>query len=70
MLGFRAVALSQDIAVDQDEMVEARWFTRAELAAHFASRPRTHRDSIAMFLLEDWLGERDRAPQGASVTLK
>jgi NAD+ diphosphatase len=59
MVGFRAVALSEDIAVDQDEMVEARWFTRAELAAHLSSRPRTHRDSIGMFLLEDWLSGPD-----------
>jgi NAD+ diphosphatase len=59
MLGFRAVALREDIAVDQDEMVEARWFTRAELGTHLASRPRKHRDSIGMFLLEDWLGEQD-----------
>jgi NAD+ diphosphatase len=59
MAGFRAVAVTEDIAVDQDEIVEARWFTRAELGAHLASRPRKHRDSIGMFLMEDWLGERD-----------
>jgi NAD+ diphosphatase len=59
MLGFRAVALREDIAVDEDEIVEARWFTRAELGAHLGSRPRKHRDSIGMFLLEDWLSEQD-----------
>jgi NAD+ diphosphatase len=58
MLGFRAVAVSEDICVDQDEMVEARWFTRPELAAHLSSRPRTHGDSIGMYLLEDWAGLR------------
>jgi NAD+ diphosphatase len=59
MLGFRAVALREDIAVDQDEIVEARWFTRAELGAHLGSRSRKHRDSIGMFLLEDWLSGPD-----------
>ncbi|MEP7026079.1 MAG: NAD(+) diphosphatase, partial [Actinomycetota bacterium] len=60
MLGFRAVATDEAIAVDQIEMVEARWFTQPELATHLASRPRKHRDSIGMFLLEDWLGHQDR----------
>ena len=57
MAGFRARATGEEIAVDGDELVEARWFTRAELAAHRAARPRTHGDSIGTYLLEAWLAE-------------
>ncbi|SES16173.1 NAD+ diphosphatase [Actinokineospora terrae] len=51
MLGFRAVALSPDIAVDLDELAEARWFTRAEVAALGDRRP----DSVESFLVDRWL---------------
>jgi NAD+ diphosphatase len=57
MAGFRAWATSDVIAVDHDELEEARWFTRPELAAHRAARPRTHGDSIGTFLLDAWLAE-------------
>jgi NAD+ diphosphatase len=57
MAGFRARATSDVIAVDHDELEEARWFTRPELAAHRAARPRTHGDSIGTFLLDAWLAE-------------
>lgn len=59
MAGFRARATSDAIAVDHDELEEARWFTRPELAAHRAARPRTHGDSIGTFLLDAWLAEGD-----------
>ncbi len=59
MVGFRARAISDAIAVDHDELVEARWFTRAALAAHRAARPRTHGDSIGTHLLDGWLAEGD-----------
>jgi NAD+ diphosphatase len=59
MVGFRAVAISEAIAVDHDELEDARWFTRPELAAHRAARPRTHGDSIGTFLLDAWLAEGD-----------
>jgi len=56
MVGFRARALSDDIAVDRDELAEARWFTRDELAALVAvRRPRT--DSIERHLITAWLAE-------------
>ncbi|MBM7775159.1 NAD+ diphosphatase [Actinokineospora baliensis] len=51
MLGFRAVALSPDIAVDRDELDEARWFTRAEVAALGDRRP----DSVESYLVDRWL---------------
>lgn len=57
MVGFRARATSEVIAVDHDELTEARWFTRAGLAAHRAARPRTHGDSIGTHLLDAWLAE-------------
>ncbi|MGQ0841221.1 NAD(+) diphosphatase [Actinokineospora sp.] len=59
MIGFRAVALSEDITVDRDELLDARWFTRAEVAALQAEHRAagTHRgDSIEQFLLRSWLG--------------
>ncbi|HEX7743985.1 MAG TPA: NAD(+) diphosphatase [Micromonosporaceae bacterium] len=56
MVGFRARALSDDITVDRDELAEARWFTRDELAALIAvRRPRT--DSIERHLIAAWLAE-------------
>jgi NAD+ diphosphatase len=59
MAGFRALATSEAIAVDHDELIDARWFTRAALAAHRAARPRTHTDSIGTYLLDAWLAEGD-----------
>ena len=54
MLGFRAVALDDRVRPDGDEVIEARWFTRAELL----DRDRTaghQSDSIESFLVESWL---------------
>jgi NAD+ diphosphatase len=59
MAGFRARATSETIAVDHDELEEARWFSRPELAAHRAARPRAYGDSIGTFLLDAWLAEGD-----------
>ncbi|MEV7972581.1 NAD(+) diphosphatase [Cellulomonas sp. NPDC089187] len=58
MLGFRAQALTSEIAVDGDELAEARWFTRAELqravtVGEVVLPPST---SIARALIEDWFG--------------
>jgi NAD+ diphosphatase len=59
MLGFRAEAVGgQDIAVDADEIAEAHWFSRAELAAAIASGdirlpPPV---SIAHRIIETWYG--------------
>ena len=60
MLGFHAVADPQaPIQVDETEILEARWFTRDEVAAvldgsskAFALPPRV---SIAHYLIEEWL---------------
>ncbi len=56
MLGFYAEALTEEITIDPDELVDARWFTRAEIRAptrHGFSLPRP--DSIARRLIEDWM---------------
>jgi NAD+ diphosphatase len=56
MLGFYGEALSQDITIDPLELLDARWFSRAEIRDHAArgfSLPRL--DSIARRLIEDWL---------------
>jgi NAD+ diphosphatase len=59
MLGFRAVAAGlQEITVDEEEIGEARWFTRAELIeaveAHEVGLAPT--SSIARRLIEYWYG--------------
>lgn len=57
MAGFRSVAVSEDIQVDGEELVEARWFTRDEVIALAEARGRLGRpDSIGHLLLQDWLG--------------
>jgi NAD+ diphosphatase len=59
MLGFQAVAMGgQQIAVDEDEIGEAHWFSRAELraaidAGELAVAPTS---SIARRLIEYWYG--------------
>ncbi len=60
MVGFRAIAATETVAVDGEEVLEARWFTRAELRAHAASGGRLGReDSIDRHLLRSWLDEAD-----------
>ncbi|MFC4857602.1 NAD(+) diphosphatase [Actinophytocola glycyrrhizae] len=55
MVGFRAVADTDTVAVDHDELDEARWFTRAEVRALGDSRP----DSIESHLVGTWLAEAE-----------
>jgi NAD+ diphosphatase len=59
MLGFRAVASGgQVIRVDEEEIGEARWFTRAELLAALEARELAlaPTSSIARRLIEYWYG--------------
>jgi len=53
MLGFTADAVTHDITIDPQEIVEARWFTRDELEApaDFVLPPPI---SIARRLIDDW----------------
>jgi NAD+ diphosphatase len=56
MVGFRATALAQTVHVDGEEVIEARWFTRAELTEHARAAGRLGReDSIDRYLLRSWL---------------
>lgn len=60
MVGFRAVAESDDVAVDREELLEARWFTRDEvrdLLTVLETEGRDRPDSIESFLIETWLDE-------------
>lgn len=54
MVGFHARACDDEIAVDGAELVEARWFTRAQLRELVAVRP-PNPDSIEKHLVESWL---------------
>jgi NAD+ diphosphatase len=53
MVGFRALAATDEFAVDHDELDEARWFTRDEVRALGDGR----RDSIESYLVDTWLAE-------------
>jgi NAD+ diphosphatase len=52
MLGFTAHAVTTDIHLRDQELEDARWFTRAELAAGFPKIPPNV--SISFRLIEDW----------------
>lgn len=63
MLAFRAVAASDEITIDADELDEARWFTADEVR-QFADWHDTdaeyrlpRRDSVARMLIDEWVGE-------------
>ena len=66
MLGFRARATTTELRLDHDEIVEAAWYTRDELAARTAdgSRSLPARISIARLLIEEWYG--GQLPDGGS----
>jgi NAD+ diphosphatase len=58
MLGFRARAVSTEITVDGEELTDARWWTREELALDVATGELLLPPpvSIARRLVEDWFG--------------
>ncbi|MFT4307257.1 MAG: NAD(+) diphosphatase, partial [Microbacterium sp.] len=60
MLGFRAVTDAETAQADGEEIVDARWFTRAEIAAAHAGEGRFTLPgpaSIAFRMIGDWLAE-------------
>jgi NAD+ diphosphatase len=58
MLGFRAEARTTKIRLDPEELEDARWVTRAELRDAERRPVRLpNADSIARFLIEEWLAE-------------
>ncbi len=58
MLGFTAIASSDDIQLNDEELEDAQWFSRKELRSGFPKLP--YRLSIARRLVEDWLNEDGR----------
>jgi NAD+ diphosphatase len=71
MIGFRARAITEDITVDGEEVLEARWFTRPELARYAADNPLGRPDSIDRRLLRTWLAGGDDIepdPMGGAET--
>ena len=59
MLGFRAEAVSEEIKCDDDELIEAKWFTREETLAlsklEDGLPPSNY--SISRWLIDAWLNE-------------
>jgi len=58
MLGFRASCAGGELAVELEELEDARWFHRAELLDEQRRPVRLpNPDSIARFLIDEWLAE-------------
>jgi NAD+ diphosphatase len=55
MLGFRAIARTHDITLRDGELEDARWFTRADLAAGKPALPPA--GAISAQLIDGWIGE-------------
>ena len=56
MLGFHAEAESTDIAIEEAELVEARWFDRTEIANAAETGLKLSRsESISRRLIDDWV---------------
>lgn len=64
MLGFRARATTFDVDVGKDELEEALWFSHTEIRdlseANRDDRRLSRRDSIARWLIEDWMTDVDQ----------
>lgn len=58
MLGYRATATTEAITVDPEELDDAYWFTRSDIARLSDTGRRLPRaDSIAFWLIQEWLEE-------------
>jgi len=61
MIGFTAMAETEDIAIDADELEDAQWFTASELSSFGEWEDETatfrlpRKDSIARALLNQWI---------------
>ncbi|GAB3841765.1 NAD(+) diphosphatase [Micromonospora andamanensis] len=68
MVGFVARAVDETIAVDGRELLEARWFTRAEIVERVLDGPGSGPvDSIGGRLLRSWAGLDRPPPRHAEV---
>ena len=61
MLGFRAVARTHEITLRDGELEDARWFTRADLAAGRPALPPA--GAISARLIDAWFGAPDGPPR-------
>jgi len=68
MLGFRAEALSTEIHLDDEELEDARWFSRAEIAAGTPLLP--FPQSIAFRLIEEWYDAGSARPLAEETQLR
>ena len=58
MLGYRAQATTFDIKINPEELSDAAWFTREDIARMPENGKRLPRpDSIALWLIDEWLAE-------------
>lgn len=62
MIGCTAVATSDSLTIDREELDDARWFTRAEVTCALSGSPDSAflpppRFAIARTLLDHWLGD-------------
>jgi NAD+ diphosphatase len=55
MLGFNAIARTHEIHLRDGELEDARWFTRADIAAGHPALPPT--GSISARLIDGWFGQ-------------
>jgi NAD+ diphosphatase len=65
MIGFRARAVTLEIARRDDELEDARWFTREEVAAGTPVLP--PQQSISFSLIEHWFNEGSALPLHQSL---
>ncbi len=68
MLGFRAEALSTEILLGDEELEDARWFSRAEIAAGTPLLP--FPQSIAFRLIEEWYNAGSARPLAEEAGLR
>jgi NAD+ diphosphatase len=68
MLGFTAHASLTDIDLSDQELEDARWFTRAQIAAGEIALPTTH--SISFRLIEDWYDGGAQTPLRAEPRVR
>jgi NAD+ diphosphatase len=63
MLGFIAQAASHEVQLGDDELEDAQWFSRAEIAAGTPKLPPPQ--SVSYRLIEDWYDSGSSRPQAA-----
>lgn len=57
MLGYRATAITTDITIEKEELINARWFSKEEVRALGRSDNLPPPEAISRHLIEQWLHE-------------